>query len=85
MRKASISQITIVGPTGVEKIIAEKIPTRAQVTDITVANITTLLNVLIIRIAESAGKITRAEIRSEPTRFIARTIMIAVITAIKRL
>ena len=46
---------------------------------------TTSLKVLAIRIEARAGKITRAEIRSEPTRFIASTIITAVITAIRRL
>ena len=36
-------------------------------------------------IADKAGKITRAEISSDPTRFIASTIITAIITAIKRL
>ena len=80
-----MSQATIVGPTGVEKIIAVRIPTRAQTTDSIVEAITTLLKVFAILIAESAGNITRADIRSEPTRFIARTIITAVTTAIRRL
>ena len=85
MRKARILQTTIVGPTGVENIIAERIPRRAQATEITVDVTTTRLKVLATRIAESAGKITSAEIRSEPTRFMARTIITAVMTAISRL
>ena len=85
MRKVRILQTTIVGPTGVEKIIAKRIPMIAQRTEMIVDVITTLLNVRAIRIDESAGKITSAEIRSEPTRFIARTIITAVMTAIKRL
>ena len=80
-----ISQTTIVGPTGVEKIIAVKIPIIAQTTEITVEVITTRLKVRQTRIDDRAGKITSAEIRSEPTRFIASTIMIAVTTAINRL
>ena len=76
---------TIVGPTGVEKIIAVKIPTIAQTTETIVERITTRLNVRQTRIEESAGKITSAEMRSEPTRFIARTIIIAVTTAIIKL
>lgn len=35
--------------------------------------------------AESAEKITSADIRRDPTRFIARTMITAVITAIRRL
>lgn len=80
-----MSHTTIVGPTGVEKIIAASIPMIAQVTEIIVERITTFLNVRQTRIDESAGKITSADIRSEPTRFIARTIIIAVTTAISRL
>ena len=38
-----------------------------------------------ILIAESAGKITSAEIRSDPTRFIASTIITAITIAISRL
>ena len=84
-RKARISHTTIVGPTGVEKIIAVNIPIIAQTTETIVERITTRLNVRQTRIEESAGKITSAEMRSEPTRFIARTIIIAVTTAIIKL
>ena len=42
-------------------------------------------NVLNILMDESAGNITSAEISSDPTRFMARTIMTAIITAISRL
>ena len=38
-----------------------------------------------IRMAASAGKITSAEIKSDPTRFIARTMITAITTAIRRL
>ena len=75
----------MVGPTGVEKNIATSIPVSAHITEIIADAITVRLKVLTIRIAESAGKMTSADIRSEPTRFIARTIIIAVMTAIKRL
>ena len=85
MKKAIISQTTMVGPTGVLNIIAAKMPVIAQITDIIVERITTRLNVRQTLIDESAGKITSAEIRSEPTRFIARTIITAVTTAIRRL
>ena len=43
------------------------------------------LKLLKILIAERAGNIRRAEIKSEPTRFIARTIIIAVTIEIVRL
>lgn len=76
---------TIVDPIGVEKRIDERIPSRAHVTDITAEQITTPLKFLITRIADNAGNITKADINSDPTRFIANTIIIAVITAIRRL
>ena len=57
----------------------------AQITDNTTEQIVTHKKVLNIRIADNAGNITNAEIRRDPTRFIARTIMIAVITAISKL
>ena len=37
------------------------------------------------RIADSAGKMINAEVRSAPTRFMARTMMTAVMTAMNRL
>lgn len=48
-------------------------------------HIVTLLKLLNSRMADSAGKITSAEIRSEPTRFMARTMMTAIMIAISRL
>jgi hypothetical protein len=54
-------------------------------TDSAAAVIITPLKLLHTRIAERAGKITRAEISSEPTRFIARAIIIAVKTEMRRL
>ena len=78
-------QTTMVGPTGVENIIAERMPTRAQETETTVESITTSLKVLATRIDASAGKITSADISNEPTRFIASTMMTAVMTAISKL
>lgn len=75
----------MVDPTGVEKSIDTTIPIRAQNTETTAAYITTPLKFCITRIAESAGKMTSAEIKREPTKFIASTIITAVITAIKLL
>ena len=60
-------------------------PMTEQKTDSTAAQIVTLLKLLNIRMAESAGKITSAEIRSDPTRFMASTMMTATITEIIRL
>ncbi len=76
---------TIVEPTGVLKIIETKIPTAAQNTEITAEQNITDLKFPNIRIDESAGNTTSADIRSEPTKFIAVTITAAMIMAIKRL
>ena len=76
---------TMVEPTGVEKRIESRMPVTAQTTEMTAEEITALLKLLKMRIEASAGKIISAEMRSEPTRFIARTIMIAVMTAMSRL
>lgn len=85
MKNTIMSADTIVEPTGVEKIIALRIPMTAAVTDITAEHTITALKLLKSLIAESAGKIISADISSEPTRFIARTIINAVIIAISRL
>ena len=80
-----MSARTIVGPTGVPAIIEANIPVAVQLTDKIAEQIVTDLNDLKIRIALKAGKIINAEIRSEPTRFIAKTMIIAVTTAINKL
>ena len=85
IKKATISAATIVEPTGVPARIDKSIPLIAQHTDNTTEHTVTLKNVLKIRIADSAGKMTSAEISNEPTRFIASTIISAVITAISKL
>ena len=80
-----MSTATMVGPTGVEASIDATIPAREQSTEIIAAQMITPLKLLNMRIAERAGKIMSADIRREPTRFMARTMITAVITAIKRL
>ena len=60
-------------------------PSTAHITDRIAEKIVTERKFLKIRMAESAGKITRAEISSEPTRFMAKTMMTAMITAINKL
>lgn len=75
----------MVEPTGVPEIIDMRIPTSAQTMEDAAENIVTFLKFLKMNIAETAGKIMSAEIRSEPTRFIASTIMTAMKTAIMRL
>ena len=75
----------MVEPTGVEARIETMIPAAEQMTDITAEQRITERKLLKSRIADSAGKIISAEIKSDPTRFIARTITDAVMTAIRRL
>ena len=81
----TISIATIVEPTGVDARIDTSMPAAAQTTDITAEQRMTALKLLNSRMAESAGKIISAEMSSEPTRFIASTMTIAVIIAIRRL
>ena len=83
--KAAMSIATMVEPTGVPARIDSKIPKKAQKTDIIAEQMVTLRKLLKIRIADNAGKITRAEIKSDPTRFMARTMITAMITAIRKL
>ena len=76
-----MSIATIVEPTGVPARIEIIMPTNVQMTDKQTEHITTERKLLNILMAESAGKIISAEIRSEPTRFIARTTITAIIIA----
>ena len=76
---------TIVEPTGVPDNNEIRRPATAQITETEALQIVTDLNVLKSRIAESDGNITRALIRREPTRFMASTIITAIIMAITRL
>ena len=85
IKNTIISATTIVEPTGVENSMETTIPTNEQHTEIMAEYITTPLKFLITLIAESAGKITNAEIKREPTKFIAKTIITAVIIAISKL
>lgn len=80
-----MSTATIVEPTGVDARIEIIIPIREHTTPKIAEQIVTDLKLLKTLIDERAGKMTSAEMRSEPTRFIARTIITAIITAIKRL
>lgn len=77
--------ITIVDPTGVLKSIDVKIPTIVPNTEIIADAIVTALKLLNNLIADNAGKINNALINKLPTRFIANTIITAVITAITQL
>lgn len=80
-----MSMSTIVDPIGVPAIIEISIPKTEHITDKMAEPITTHLKLLKIRIVDRAGNIIRAEVSSEPTSFIAKTIIIAIITAIIRL
>ena len=80
-----MSAKTIVGPTGVPATMEANIPIAVQETDKIAEHIVTDLNDLKMRIALNAGKIIKAEISNEPTRFIAKTMMTAVTTAINKL
>ena len=66
-------------------MIAVKMPNNEQNADNTAEQTVTALKLLNIRIAESAGKIIKADINKEPTKFIASTMITATIIAIKRL
>jgi glycine cleavage system regulatory protein len=70
-----------VGPIGVETVIETIRPTAAQSTEITAELIITLLNVLKMRIEESAGKVISDEMRSAPTIRIAMTMTTPVTAA----
>lgn len=72
---------TIVDPTGVLPKIDNIIPTKADITDINPEAIMTNLKFLNKAMADIAGNITRADINREPTKFIAKTIVAAVIIA----
>ena len=84
-RKATKSAATIVEPTGVPAKIEIKSPEIEQIDESTAEQIVTERKLLKILIAERAGKMIKAEIKSEPTRFIASTIIIAIMIAITRL
>ena len=75
----------MVDPTGVPAIIEIKMPDEAQNTDKTAEQTVTARKLLNTRIADSAGNTTNADINREPTKFIAKTITTAIITAISRL
>ena len=82
---AATSTATIVDPTGVPASMEIMIPDKAHITDNTAEHIVTDLKFRKILMADKAGKITRAEIKSDPTRFMARTMMTAITIAISRL
>lgn len=80
-----MSHATIVDPTGVSATIDMIIPADAQITEMTAEHTVTPLKFLKTFMADMAGNMISAEIRSEPTRFMATTITEATTTAISRL
>ena len=66
MANAATSAATIVDPTGVPAKIEITIPESAQSTDRTAEKIVTILKLWKSRMADSAGKMTSAEISSDP-------------------
>ena len=80
-----MSIATMVAPVGVEAIIEITIPVTEQKTEIIAEQKTTDRKLLNTRMAESDGKIIRADVSRDPTRFIARTMITDVIMAIIRL
>ena len=85
MKKITMFATTIVAPTGVEKSIEAIIPTNAAATEITAEQIITPLKLFCTCIAERAGNTIKADVKSAPTMFMARTIITAVIRAMIRL
>ena len=75
----------MVEPTGVPATIEVNNPNVAHTTENIAENIITDLKHLKILIADKAGKIISADIKREPTKFIASTIITAIVTAIKKL
>ena len=80
-----MSHATIVAPTGVSATIDMIMPVDAHITEMTAEQTVTPLKFLKTFMADIEGKIISAEIRSEPTRFMATTITEATTTAIRRL
>jgi len=72
-------------PTGVFAMSENKTPIIAQNTAMITAQTLTFRKLLNTLIADSAGNMTRAEINSVPTRFIAITTTTAIMTASIRL
>ena len=85
IKNTIISTATIVGPIGVPATMEISNPLAAHTTEIIAELTVTDLKLLNTRIALNAGKIIKADINNEPTKFIAKTIMTAVTTAINKL
>ena len=77
------SAATTVGPMAVAKMMDSTVPERAEIAAMTTAETVTLLKLLKSLIADRAGKMISADARSAPKRFIARTTVTAVMTAMR--
>ncbi len=75
----------MVDPTGVPARMEITMPKKAQHTDKTAAHTVTDKKCLNNCMAHRAGKITKAEISKDPTKFMASTMITATIMAIKKL
>ena len=75
----------MVDPVGVPARMEISRPARAQHTESTAEQTVTERKLLKTRMADMAGKIIRAEISRDPTRFIASTMITAITVAISRL
>ena len=80
-----ISINTIVLPTGVPATTAMVSPINEHTTEYIAELIVTDLNVLNTRMLDKAGNMIKADISSEPTKFIDNTIIMAIITDIIKL
>ena len=85
IRNEPVSTATIVEPTGVPVRIEMIMPENAQITERTAEKTVTDLKLRKSRIAESAGNLIKADTKRDPQRFMAITIMTAMITASRRL
>ena len=85
IKNAARSAATIVLPTGVPARMEIKRPVTEHITETAAEQIVTERKLLKTLMADKAGKIIKAEINSEPAKFMAKTITTATITAINKL
>ena len=85
MRYIIASTVTIVAPTGVPPRIDINIPVKAATIDRIIEQMVTALKLPNTHIADRAGKMMSADIKSEPTKFIPSTIITAMMIAMIKL
>ena len=83
-RQIARSTATMVGPTGVDASKETRIPKKEPATPKAAEHSTVDRKLRQKRIADRAGKMISAEIKRDPTRFMARTMITAVTTAISK-